>query len=201
MDEKEATLFYEQRRKELFRGFTDNHKTNKSKPFPTVKPSNLKEFIVYNTNPQKKTLKKSLSSYPTKPIKNFKKNKIVDNNNKINSENQNPSQISTTASIPNKKDSNKKPSVPKFPYSIRNVKKSLSFVEKTPKVLMIDLRELKKKTVSSEKCLFKVERIVRNTKKSRECSLIMEEEVKKIEEDFNRSRSCSFNSYSEKKNL
>lgn len=70
--------------------------------------------------------------------------------------------------------------------------------------MTIDLKELRKKISETN---FKpqyfslknfdknVGKIVKNGRNSRECSLILEEGVKRIEEDFNRSRSFSFNSY------
>lgn len=84
------------------------------------------------------------------------------------------------------------------------IKKKSLIVEKKTKVLTIDLKELRKKISETN---FKpqyfslknfdknVGKIVKNGRNSRECSLILEEGVKRIEEDFNRSRSFSFNSY------
>lgn len=274
MNENEAALYYENRRKELFKGFTQQTKLKSNQAKNQIYNENskavpnLKEFIVYNQFPQKKTLKKCSSTNYTssfnnklsKPTLEKKPLQITDN----------PSQTSTAASSSkflkelskNKKElpkhiikntksdeplllncaktkniimSNEKfqkkpdfstpiPSVERLPkkplkynseqkitninqnnsnkknYKNIEIRKTLVFERKKVKVLTIDLKDLKKKISCFTPSCYSLKnmnagKIVKNTKASRECSLILEEGVKRIEEDFNRSRSFSFNSY------
>lgn len=273
MNEKEAALYYENRRKELFKGFTQQTKLKSNQTKNNVhnenakQAPNLKEFIVYNKFPQKKTLKKCPStSYPSSFNNKLSKPTLEKKQLQIT---ENPSQTSTAASsskllkelskkkkelpknlikktkndepllnsakIKNIMMSNEKsqkkpdfstpiPSVerlqkkPPLKYNseqkIMNinqynsnkskknseVRKTLVFERKKVKVLTIDLKDLKRKITAFTPSYYSLKnmnagKIVKNNKASRECSLILEEGVKRIEEDFNRSRSFSFNSY------
>jgi len=195
MSEKEAAIYYEKRRNELFRGFKQGKTPIEKAKKPLIhNNNNLKEFVVYNPNP-KKPLQKSNSQYK-KPIKDLKNEKPKKNKDFPMKSNQNirkkdfPISESSIKAILTKKT------------RTFNTMKSLTVIEKKPLILMIDLRKLKKQLSnnrllsSSSKPLNPQEKRLKITRISRNCSLILEEETNIMkEEPQNRSRSFSFNSY------
>ena len=212
MNDKEAALYYENRRNELLKGFS-----SKNYEKPLIKTGNYKDFIVFNPKNQQKnkksmkkpkieekklpmrTLKKSVSGYVKTPTASLRKPqsdvKIIENYN-INSQ---TTTTEASESLKNPKNqlksektiiSSKKHILYKHPSQIISTKKKIS-------VVSIDLRKMKKNIFFLAPLQKKENNRVKRV--SRNCSLILEENLRKME-DLNKSRSFSFSSKPDMKN-